>query len=227
MEPYGPHWNKSFKEWPEGVWPRERLFALWLSMLSKARILTVLIWQGNIKRTNVDLLERFGSLVYIELTSIAEICGAEGIGPAQAIEIKAAIELGRRFWKSNLAGASSCSSLDMVEYCRPRMKNHKKKTSRCTLHDTKYVNLREKSVPIGSFTVSSVHPRDTFKATIRESAATATFIIQPGGDLQPSKEDLLLTKRRVQAAEVLGIKAIGNSIGSGGYKDKGLPQNPS
>jgi DNA repair protein RadC len=229
MKPYGPNWDKSFKEWPEDEWPRERLFALGLSMLSKARILTILIWQGNVERTNADLLERFGSLAYIEPASIEEICGAEGLGPAQAIEIKAAIERGRRFWKSNLAGASSCSSLDMVEYYRPLMKNHKKKISRCTLHDTKYVNLREKNVPIGSLTVSNVHPHDTIKATIRESATTAIYI-QLSRDLQPSKEDLLLTKRRVQAAEVLGIHVIDYSNGGGGYfsfKDKGLPQHPA
>ncbi len=223
--------NKSVKDWPEDERPRERLIAHGPSTLSEAQLLAILIRNGKAGRTAVDLgrelLERFGSLAGIEQASITEMCGVQGIGPAKAAEIKAAIELGRRYQKPSLAGASFCSSLDVVEYYRPRMKDAKKEMFRCALLDTKNKILREEIVSIGSLTASIVHPRDTFKAAIRESAAAVIFIHNhPSGDINPSREDILLTKRLVQAGEVLGIQVLDHIIiGDGGhfsFKDNGL-----
>lgn len=228
--------NKSVKDWPEEERPRERLIAYGPSTLSEAQLLAILIRNGKAGRTAVDLgrelLERFGSLAGIEQASITEMCGVEGIGPAKAAEIKAAIELGRRYQKPSLAGASFCSSLDVVEYYRPRMKDAKKEMFRCALLDTKNKILREEIVSIGSLTASIVHPRDTFKAAIRESAAAVIFIHNhPSGDIKPSQEDILLTKRLVQAGEVLGIQVLDHIIiGEGGhfsFKDNGLLQRTS
>jgi DNA repair protein RadC len=179
--------NKSVKEWPEDERPRERLIAHGPSALSEAQLLAILIRNGKSGRTALDLgrelLERFGSLAGIEQASITEICALEGIGPAKAAEIKAAIELGRRYQKPSLAGASFCSSEDVVSYYRPRMKDAKKEIFRCALLDTKNKIIREEIVSMGSLTASIVHPRDTFKAAIRESAATVIFIHNhPSGD---------------------------------------------
>ncbi len=228
--------STSVKNWPEDERPRERLIAHGASTLSEAQLLAVLIRSGKAGRTAVDLgrelLERFGSLAGVEQASIREMCGVEGIGPAKAAEIKAAIELGRRYQKPSLAGASFCSSLDVVEYYRPRMKDAKKETFRCALLDTKNKILREEIVSIGSLTASIVHPRDTFKAAIRESAAAVIFIHNhPSGDSKPSQEDILLTKRLVQAGEVLGIQVLDHIIiGDGGhfsFRDNGLLQRTS
>jgi DNA repair protein RadC len=223
--------NKSVKNWPEDERPRERLIAHGPSTLSEAQLLAILIRNGKAGRTAVDLgrelLERFGGLAGLEQASITEMCGIQGIGPAKAAEIKAAIELGRRYQKPRLAGASFCSSLDVVEYYRPRMKDAKKEMFRCALLDTKNKILREEIVSIGSLTASIVHPRDTFKAAIRESAAAVIFIHNhPSGDIKPSREDILLTKRLVQAGEVLGIQVLDHIIIGDGchfsFKDNGL-----
>ncbi len=209
--------NKSVKEWPEDERPRERLIAHGPAALSEAQLLAILIRNGKSGRTALDLgrelLERFGSLVGIEQASITEICALEGIGPAKAAEIKAAIELGRRYQKPSLAGASFCSSEDVVSYYRPRLKDAKKEIFRCALLDTKNKIIREEIVSMGSLTASIVHPRDTFKAAIRESAAAVIFIHNhPSGDSKPSQEDILLTRRLVQAGEVIGIQVLDHII---------------
>ncbi len=209
--------NKSVKEWPEDERPRERLIAHGPAALSEAQLLAILIRNGKSGRTALDLgrelLERFGSLAGIEQASITEICAIEGIGPAKAAEIKAAIELGRRYQKPSLAGASFCSSEDVVSYYRPRLKDAKKEIFRCALLDTKNKIIREEIVSMGSLTASIVHPRDTFKAAIRESAAAVIFIHNhPSGDSKPSQEDILLTRRLVQAGEVIGIQVLDHII---------------
>jgi DNA repair protein RadC len=223
--------RKSVKHWPEDERPRERLLKLGPSSLSDAQLLAIIIRSGEGGRSAVDvgreLLERFGSLAGVEQAGITEICEVRGIGPAKAAEIKAAIELGRRYQKPTLAGASFCSSRDVADYYRPRMKDAKKELFRCVLLDTKNRLIREETVSVGSLTASIVHPRDTFKAAIRESAAAVIFIHNhPSGDTRPSQEDILLTKRLVQAGEVLGIQVLDHIIiGDGGhfsFRDNGL-----
>ena len=223
--------KRSVKHWPEDERPRERLMAHGPSTLSEAQLLAIIIRNGRAGRSAVDLgrelLERFGSLAGIEQAGIKEICAVEGIGPAKATEIKAAIELGRRYQKPNLAGASFCSSSDVAAYYRPRMKDLKKEMFRCALLDTKNKIIKEEVVSVGSLSASIVHPRDTFKAAVRESAAAVIFIHNhPSGDIKPSQEDILLTKRLVQAGEVLGIQVLDHIIIGDGehfsFRDRGM-----
>lgn len=223
--------NNSVKHWPEDERPRERLTTHGASTLSEAQLLAIIIRSGRSGRTTVDLgrdlLELFGSLAGIEQASIKEICKVKGIGPAKAAEIKAAIELGRRYQKPSLAGASFCSSRDVAVYYRPRMKDLKQETFRCALLDTKNKIIREEVVSIGSLSASIVHPRDSFKAAVRESAAAVIFIHNhPSGEVKPSQEDILLTKRLVQAGDVLGIQVLDHIIiGDGGhfsFRDNGM-----
>ncbi|MGE5173810.1 MAG: RadC family protein [Betaproteobacteria bacterium] len=213
----------SVKDWPEDERPRERLLKYGTASLSDAQLLAIIIRNGRGGRSAVDLgrelLETFESLAGIEQAGINEICNIPGIGKAKAAEIKAAIELGRRHQKPSLAGASFCSSEDVVSYYRPRMKDLKKEMFRCALLDTKNKIIRDEVVSIGSLTSSIVHPRDTFKSAIRESAAAVIFIHNhPSGDIKPSQEDILLTRRLVQAGEILGIQVLDHIIiGDGGH----------
>ncbi len=226
--------RKSVKEWPEDERPRERLLKFGAASLSDAQLLAIIIRNGRGGRSAVDLgmelLDRFGSLEGIAQAGINEICGKDGvkgIGSAKAAEIKAAIELGRRYQKPSFAGASFCSSNDVAAYYRPRMKDLKKEIFRCALLDTKNKIIREEVVSVGSLSASIVHPRDTFKTAVRESAAAVIFIHNhPSGDTKPSQEDILLTRRLVQAGEVLGIQVLDHIIIGDGdhfsFRDNGM-----
>ncbi len=226
--------KKSVKEWPEDERPRERLLKYGADGLSDAQLLAIIIRNGRGGRSAVDLgielLEKFGSLEGIAQAGVNELRGkngVKGIGPAKIAELKAAIELGKRHQKPKLDGASFCSSGDVASYYQPRMKDLKKEMFRCALLDTKNKIIRDEVVSVGSLTASIVHPRDTFKAAIRESAAAVIFIHNhPSGDTKPSQEDILLTRRLVQAGEVLGIQVLDHIIvGDGGhfsFRDNGM-----
>ncbi len=231
--------KKSVKHWPEDERPRERLLKHGPSSLSDANLLAIIIRSGEGGRSAVDigreLLEKFDSLAGIEQAGIAELREIPGIGPAKAAEIKAAIELGKRFQKLGSSIASReplCSSDNVVQYYRSRMKDAKKEFFHCVLLDTKHKIIRDEQVSVGSLTASIVHPRDTFRAAVRESAAAVIFVHNhPSGDTRPSQEDLLLTKRLVQAGEMLGIRVLDHIIvGDGGhfsFRDQGLISHPS
>jgi DNA repair protein RadC len=234
--------RKSVKEWPEDERPRERLLKYGVDSLSDAQLLAIIIRSGRGGRSAVDLgmelISRFGSLEGIAQAGIKEICGKDGIkgiGPAKVAEIKAAIELGRRWYKMpSRVGEKKeafCSSQDVLNYCMQNMKDLKKEVFRCFLLDTKNKVIRDEEVSVGTLTASLVHPRETFRAAIRESAAAVIFVHNhPSGDVKPSQEDILLTRRLVQAGEVLGIQVLDHIvIGDGchfSFRDNGLLQRP-
>ena len=68
-------------------------------------------------------------------------------------------------------------------------------------------------VSIGSLNRSLVHPREVFKAAILSSAAAViAFHNHPSGDPSPSREDIALTKRLVDAGELLGIQVLDHLV---------------
>jgi DNA repair protein RadC len=224
------------KNWPKEERPRERLLQQGADKLSDAQLLGIILRTGAGGKTAIDvgreLLDRFGGIAGIARAGISELCSVQGIGPAKAAEIKAAMELGRRHQRPTLAGASLCASQEVAEYFHPRLRDIKKEEFRCVLLDTKNRVIREETVSTGSLTASLVHPRETFKTAVRESAAAVIFVHNhPSGDTRPSQEDILLTRRLVQAGDLLGIKVLDHVIvGDGGhysFRDSGLLQQPS
>lgn len=84
--------------------------------------------------------------------------------------------------------------------------------------DAKNRLIRPSEVSIGIVDATVVHPREVFKDAVRQSAAGVVVVHNhPSGDPQPSRADLRLTSRLVQAGEVLGIPVLDHVIvGSSG-----------
>jgi DNA repair protein RadC len=68
-------------------------------------------------------------------------------------------------------------------------------------------------VSIGSLDKTIVHPREVFKAAIlSNSSSIALAHNHPSGSLNPSSEDIQITKKLVQCGEILDIKVIDHII---------------
>src|ERR1051326_3303713 len=73
--------------------------------------------------------------------------------------------------------------------------------------------LAKETVSIGSLNASIVHPREVFKPAVLISAASIVLVHNhPSGDPEPSEEDVSITKRLVQAGELLGIGVLDHVI---------------
>ena len=69
------------------------------------------------------------------------------------------------------------------------------------------------TVSVGSLNASIVHPREVFKPAVVGSAASVVLVHNhPSGDPEPSEEDLSITKRLVEAGELLGIGVLDHVI---------------
>lgn len=98
----------------------------------------------------------------------------------------------------------------------------------CCHLDNKNKLLCIETVSVGSLTASVVHPREVFKSALLSSAAALIVLHNhPSGDPEPSREDLDITRRLKEGAELLGLRLLDHVIlgNSGRYislADRGL-----
>lgn len=79
--------------------------------------------------------------------------------------------------------------------------------------DSKNKILGINLVSIGTINSSLVHPREVFKGAILASANTIMlFHNHPSGDVKPSQEDIMITKRLKEVGEIIGIKVLDHII---------------
>lgn len=165
--------------------------------------------------TSQKLLSRFGNLKGIANASVEELMEIDGIGPAKAAQIKAAVELSKRL-ESDVGEALQPvlkSPEDVVAVARKLLKGKKKEYFLVLCLDTRNRLINCKPVSIGSLDTSIVHPREVFKEAVSSCAASVIFAHNhPSGDPEPSKEDVELTKRLVKAGEIIGIDVLDHII---------------
>ena len=225
---------RRIKDWPADERPREKLLQQGVSVLSDAELLALIIRTGNAadKTSAVDqarqMLADFGSLRSLSAANTAELCRQNGIGPAKAAEIQALFEIARRFARQELRpGDRFTSSHDIFVHYQEKLRDRKKEVFLSLLLDSKNRLLKEIQVSEGSLNASIVHPREVFAPVIRESAAAVLFVHNhPSGDPTPSREDIDLTGRLIDAGELMGVRVLDHIIiGSGSYVsfcDRGL-----
>ena len=79
--------------------------------------------------------------------------------------------------------------------------------------DSKNKILGINLVSIGTINSSLVHPREVFKGAILASANTVMlFHNHPSGDVKPSQEDVMITRRLKEVGEIVGIRVLDHII---------------
>jgi len=156
----------------------------------------------------------------MESLTLCELEHVPGIGPAKSSRILAAMEMIRRSAEvRRQRGMPFRDSGDVFRSYALRMRDKTQEIFTVILLDTKNRFLAERRISVGTLNQSIVHPRDVFHAAIRESAAAVLLVHNhPSGDPEPSREDRLLTRRLVQAGQLLGIQVLDHLIiGEGRY----------
>jgi DNA repair protein RadC len=209
---------QSIKKWPEGERPRERLLKYGAHNLSEAHLLAIILRTGGGGKSAIDLaleiLNSFGDLKKIENAAPGEFAPFKGMGNAKIAQIKAAFELGKRLLEEpHGKGPVFSSGYDVYLYYHQRFKNIKKEVFRCSMLDAKNRIFKDYRISEGTLTNSLIHPREAFRDAIKESAASVIFVHNhPSGDPSPSREDILITERLVNAGELVGIKVLDHVI---------------
>lgn len=203
---------------PKGERPRERFLQSGPQSLSVQELLAILLRTGSKDESVLQLSNRlltyFDDLRLLKDASLDEMIAIKGIGKAKAIQVLAAIEIGRRISNSSYDERYAIRSPeDGAKYVMNDMRFLSQEHFVCLYLNTKNQVLHKQTVFIGSLNASIVHPREVFKEAFRRSAASIICAHNhPSGDPTPSREDIEVTKRLFECGKIIGIDVLDHLI---------------
>ena len=125
----------------------------------------------------------------------------------------AGFELARRGLNQGMGIEPSISRPSDVVSLLTDIKNHKKEFFIAVFLNARNQVIKKETISIGSLNASLVHPREIFNPAVGSSAASIILSHNhPSGDVTPSQEDIELTRRMVQAGEIMGIEILDHLI---------------
>ena len=216
----------TIKDWAEDDRPREKLIAKGAVGLSNSELLAILINNGAVDRSAVDLAKELLSkcnndLKHLASLSYKEIVGlkVKGLGEAKAVSIVAALELGLRRNASEKKKDVITKSKDIALFLQAQLeyKSHE-------LFIAIYLNnaqkiLHHEIISEGGMTGTIADPRTIIKKALTYNAVSIILCHNhPSGSLKPSRADEALTKKIKDAAILFDIKVLDHIIvSSEGY----------
>lgn len=211
--------NFPITHWSEDDKPREKLMLKGKSVLSDAELIAILIGSGSRNESAVELSKRIlanvdGNLNALGKMSIQQLMTFKGIGEAKAISIIAAMELGRRRRAEEAAVLTKITSSKMIfELMQPIIGelNHEEFWVLYLNNANKVIYKSQQSKGGIAGTVADV--RLVFKTAFEHNAVALILCHNhPSGKLEPSKEDIKLTKKMKLAGQNLEIPVIDHVI---------------
>jgi len=198
--------------------PRERLREVGARALSTAELLAIILRVGTRGVSAVRLAERllvdFDGLPGLSRTSVAELSIVTGIGPAKAVQIKAALELGRRMVASAPEERPKVTSpADAANLLMSEMMFLEQEHLRVILLNTRNEVLSAPTIYQGSLNTSVVRIGELFRQAVRANAAALIVAHNhPSGDPSPSPEDINVTRQLVKAGQLLDVKVLDHIV---------------
>ena len=207
------------KDRPPELQPRERLMSESAQVLSSEELLAILLRTGTRKQDVLELsrevLVRAGGLEGMLTQNMHSLCEINGIGPTKACTLLAAIEIGRRLARASRAKEKEPirEAKDAADYLRTVIRSPEQEAFAVLYLNAKNIVIDARTLFIGTVNGANVHPRDIFREAVRHNAVS--LIVghnHPSGDVRPSREDVLLTKRLQEAAEIIGVNFLDHII---------------
>lgn len=208
----------AIREMPSDERPRERLLHYGAQALSTTELLAIQLRIGTKERSALGLAElllsQFNGLRGVGCASVEALSKVKGIGPVKAIEIAAAVELGKRLSVlSDEERPCIRSPQDVANLLMPELRDVKKEHLKSLLLDSKNRVMKMTTVSIGILDSSLVHPREVFKDAILASAASLIVAHNhPSGDPTPSHEDRRITQRLAECGQLIGIDLLDHVV---------------
>lgn len=212
------------KELPLDDRPREKLLLRGAHTLSDAELVAILLRTGKKGETVVEVAQKLlninnENLAFLSTQSLASITKTPGIGKDKAAALLAAFEIGRRTasleskWMLN---KKITSPGDVAEFFIPKLKDELKEKFLVVCLNSANKIIKYEEISVGNLDSSIVHPREVFKTAIENSSKSIILIHNhPSGNLEPSNEDIAITKKLVEAGKIFDIPVYDHIIIAG------------
>ena len=212
--------NSGIKNWAVDDRPREKLTLKGPEGLTNSELLAILINNGTTEKSAVDLAKELLSAVDNNLQRMAKLSVKEminlkikGLGPAKAITIAAALELGVRRNMAENRKETVLSSKDIAGFLHAQLqyKNHEV-FAVVFLNRANKINHYE-IISEGGITGTVADPRIILKKALQHEAVSLVLCHNhPSGNLKPSRQDQELTLKIKEAAQFFDIKILDHII---------------
>ena len=208
----------SIKNWADDDKPREKLANQGRSVLSNAELIAILLSNGTKNKSALDLAREILQLADNDLNTLSkmgiqDLCKIGGIGPAKAISLIAAIELGGRRKRAQQTTNIIKSSKDAYHFFKPLLRDKNYEEFWVLLLSNNHSIIKPYQVSDGGIAQTIVDPKRVFKAALEHN--TSSLILchnHPSGNLNPSQADIKLTQKLIQASQTLDIQILDHII---------------
>lgn len=211
----------SINQWAEEDRPREKLMRLGAAALSNAELLAILIGSGSQDESAVDLTKRVladcgNNLNTLGKMTIEQLTGGryKGLGPAKAVAIIAACELGKRRQAERAEERKQLNSaLAIYEYMHPRMQDLSEEEAWVLLMNQNFKLIKSVQLSHGGITETAVDVRVIMKhALLCNATVVALCHNHPSNNASPSGDDDRLTQRVKKACELMRLHFLDHLI---------------
>jgi len=172
------------------------------------------------KQPAKDALKKFGTLNAVLEANTKELQEIEGIGPNNVFGLKLTQTVARRYLADRIIGKEVITSVEEVlDYLKHNLRDKDKE-----IFSVIYLNGRNEIISMeelfeGTLTSSAVYPREVIKKVLKMNVAALIFVHNhPSGNLNPSNEDINITKKLKEAASTIDVQVHDHIIIAGnGY----------
>lgn len=222
----------SITQWAEDDRPREKLMRLGPEALSNAELMAILIGSGTPEESAVDLMKRVlndcnNNLNTLGKRSIAQLMKYKGVGPAKAVTIMAACELGKRRQMEKAEVRPKLDSAEAIyQYMHPKMQDLDVEEAWALLMNQNFNLLKAVRLSHGGISETAVDVRIILKeALLANATIVAICHNHPSNNHHPSSNDDRLTELVRKACQTMRIFMLDHIIITDGryysYREEG------
>ncbi len=212
--------KQTIKNWAADDRPREKLMQKGAGALSNSELLALLILNGSVDKSAVDLAKELLAAVQNDLNKLGRLSVKDmvnlklkGLGPAKAVSIAAALELGIRRKMAETKKEVILSSRDLAEFLRAQFE-YKKHEIFAVVFLNRANKIRHfEVISEGGITGTVADPRIILRKALEHDAVNIVLCHNhPSGSLKPSRQDEELTQKIKEAARYFDIRVMDHLI---------------
>ncbi len=222
----------NINEWAKEDRPREKLITNGAAGLSNAELLAILIGSGSSKESAVDLMKRIlndcgNNLNTLGKMSLDELQRYHGMGPAKAVSIIAACELGKRRQGEEAVRRKNMGSPQAIyDLMHPKMQDLDTEEAWIILMNQNFRLIKTERLSHGGLSETAVDIRLVIKSAILNNATIVALCHNhPSNNPNASKEDDRLTEKLRKACEIMRLYFLDHVIVTDGayysYRERG------
>lgn len=208
----------AISSWPRDERPREKLLDHGAKALSDAELLAIFLRTGIKGRTALDLardlIMHFGGLRGLLGASSADFCEYKGMGPAKYVQLQAALEMSKRYFRDELRESCVISNPEACKrYVVHALSGRQQETFAVLYLNTQNAILSFDELFQGTIDAASVYPREVVRSVLKQGASAVILCHNhPSGSTQPSQADIEITRRLKQALELIDVRVLDHLI---------------